>query len=218
MLAQAPYVASIKRASGEPGGFHITPGRFVARGVTARFLVAIAYGLQPYQIIGGPAWIDSERFDVEARLDDEADMGQEGSMIKALLADRFRFLMHKDTSNASIYALVVGVNGSKIKSSADQSKVGSMNFGSASLVGTGVPLELFASLVGSRLGRTVIDRTNLVGRYDIDLNWTSEREAPDVPGPSIFTAIQEQLGLKLQSAKGPSGFLVIDRMERPSEN
>ena len=94
------------------------------------------------------------------------------------------------------------------------------------LVGTGIPMGLVASLLGTRLSRTVIDRTNLGGRYAIDLRWAPEpgelpsdpgatSPTPDLSSPSIFTAVQEQLGLKLISTKGPSGFLVIDRIEKP---
>lgn len=227
------YVASIRPAGGEPGGFWITPGLFRAGNVTARFLIAIAYGLQPWQITGGPGWLDADRFDVEARLEsDPANKGREGQMIKALLADRFRLVLHKDTSDASVYALEVGANGPNglnLKPS-DASEKRSMDFRAASMDGTSVTLGLFASLIATRLGRNVIDRTNLTGQYDIHLKWTPDApptqpsgpgEIPqpiDSSGPSIFTAIQEQLGLRLRSVRGPSGFLVVDRMERPSEN
>ena len=227
------YVASIRPASGAPGGFWITPGLFRASNVTARFLIAIAYGLQPWQITGGPDWLDGDRFDVEARLEsDSADEGGEGRMIKALLADRFRLVLHPDTGDASIYALEVGATGPNrlnLKPS-EASEKRSMDFRAASLDGTAVPLGLFASLIAARLGRNVVDRTNLAGQYDIHLKWTPDApitppsgvaelpEPIDSSGPSLVTAIQEQLGLRLRSASGPSGFLVVDRMERPSAN
>jgi uncharacterized protein (TIGR03435 family) len=238
--AQPAYVASIKPNNGAPGEYSTTPGRVVARNVTAKFLVAIAYGLQPFQISGGPGWVDSDRFDVEARLEDaKSNSGQEGLMMKSLLANRFKLVLHKDAQQSSVYALVVGGKGPKIKASADQtpgagmSPLGSMRVGATSLVGMGVPLGLFASLLGTRLGQTVIDQTNLPGRYDIDLRWTPDTtepppsanvdpkdvlRQPDTSGPSVFTAIQEQLGLKLQLTKGFSGFLIIDHLERPDTN
>jgi len=236
---QLSFVASIKPSNGDPGGFWTTPGRVLARNVTAKFLVAIAYGLQPFQISGGPGWVDSDRFDVEARLEDaKSNSGQEGLMMQSLLANRFKLVLHKDAGESSVYALVVGENGLKIRASADQtpgagmSPLGTMRIGATSLVGTGVPLGLFASLLGTRLGQTVVDQTNLAGRYDIDLRWSPDAaevpsagaepgealSQPDTSGPSIFTAIQEQLGLKLQRTKGASGFLVIDHMEKPTEN
>lgn len=227
------YVASIRPASGAGGGFRITPGLFRASNVTARFLIAIAYGLQPWQIIGGLGWLDTDRFDVEARLENDRDAkGDEGAMIKALLADRFRLVLHPDTGDASVYALEVGANGPdrlNLKPS-EASEKRSMDFRAASLDGTAVPLGLFASLIATRLGRNVIDRTNLAGQYDIHLKWTPDApisppsgpaalpERIDSSGPSLFTAIQEQLGLRLRSSRGPSGFLVVDRMERPSAN
>ncbi len=227
------YVASIRPASGAPGGFWITPGGFRASNVTARFLIAIAYGLQPWQITGGLGWLDSDLFDVEARLEsDSADKGGEGPMIKALLEERFRLVLHRDTGDASIYALEVGSNGPNqlnLKPS-EVSEKRSMDFRAASLDGTAVPLGLFVSLIATRLSRNVIDRTSLAGEYDIHLKWTPDAlitstsgpaELPgsiDSSGPSLFTAIQEQLGLRLRSVRGPSGFLVVDRMEKPSAN
>jgi uncharacterized protein (TIGR03435 family) len=227
------YVASIRPASGAPGGFWITPGLFRAGNVTPRFLIAIAWGLQTWQITGGPGWLDADRFDVEARLENSsADKGREGEMIKALLADRFLLVLHPDTGDASIYALEVGPNGPNplnLKPSEPSEKL-SMDFRAASLNGTATPLGLFASLIATRLGRNVIDQTRLAGTYDIHLKWTPDAgisppsgpatlpEPMDSSGPSLLTAIQEQLGLRLRSVRGPSGFLVVDRMERPSAN
>ncbi|HVW09284.1 MAG TPA: TIGR03435 family protein [Bryobacteraceae bacterium] len=227
-----PYVASIRPAGGAPGGFQITPGLFRAGDVTARLLIAIGYGLQPWQITGGPGWLDTDRFDVEARLESDADQGSEGMMIKAMLADRFHLVLHPDTGDASIYALEVAANGPNqlnLKRSEVSEKL-SMDFRAASLEGKAAPIGLFASLIATRLGRNVIDRTNLTGRYDIHLKWTPDAPASapagaaalaepiDSSGPSLFTAIQEQLGLRLRPVRGPSGFLVVDHMEKPSAN
>ncbi len=221
----------------EPGGFSITTGRFQASNVTARFLIAIAYEVQNFQVTGGPSWVDVDRFNVEAKLEDaERDKGQERAMIQSLLADRFKLVLHRQEGETSTYALVVGPKGPsglKLKLSANQTPgtgpTGSVHIAQGILVATGMRLGLMASLLGTRLGRTVIDRTNLPERYDIDLRWTPDvgevragppdaSPPPDPSGPSLFTAIQQQLGLKLQSIKGPSGFFVIDRMEKPSQN
>jgi uncharacterized protein (TIGR03435 family) len=221
-------VVSIRKStSADPSTFHIAQGRFSAQNVTAKFLIAIAYGMQNFQVASGPRWVDTDHFDVEARIDSsKQEEGQEPAMIRSLLADRFQLVLHPETRESAIYAVVAAPGGPKIRASADQTPgpgmtpLGSMNIGASSLVGTGVPLGLFASLLGTRLDRTVVDQTNLPGRYDIDLRWTPDAvETQPVPsGPSIFTAVQEQLGLKLQSAKGQTGFLVIDRIEKPSAN
>ncbi|HEY3841520.1 MAG TPA: TIGR03435 family protein [Bryobacteraceae bacterium] len=217
-----------------PPGFRITRGRFVANNVTVRFLVAIAYGLQSFQVSGGPRWVDAEQFDVEAKLDaPDPPAHQESAMIRGLLADRFKLVLHKDESPIPAYALVFAGNAPNRTLSADQSAgaspTGQVHVGPGALVAKGIRLELVASLLGTRLGRPVIDRTNLHERYDVDLRWTPDiGELPgasadatpqgDASGPSIFTAIREQLGLKLESTKGPSGFLVIDHVERPPAN
>lgn len=222
---QPSFVASIKPSrANEPMGFKMTRGRFIAHGVTAQYLVAIAYGLQKFQILGGERWVDGERFDVEAKLEEQsAGNGNERSMIKLLLADRFQLQVHQETRESPVYALVVATGGPKIKAVTTQ---GGVNVRAGTLASTGMPIGLVASLLGTRLGRTVIDQTNLKGRYAIDLRWTPEpgelpsdsegtTPSPDLSGPSIFTAVQEQLGLKLVSTKGPSGFLVIDHIQKP---
>lgn len=229
-------VVSIKSSRGgdAPGGFRITRGRFVAQNVTVRLLVAIAYGVQLFQVSGGPRWVDTEHFDVEAKLDGaDVRTGQESAMVRALLADRFKLVLHKDASQTSAYALVVTAKGPKMKLSADQSSggtpTGGVHVGPGNLAGTGMRLGLVASLLGSRLGRPVVDRTNLPDRYDVDLRWAPNvGEAPadaadalpqsDPSGPSLFTAIQQQLGLRLDAIKAPSGFLVIDEVEKPAAN
>ena len=222
---QDDFVASMKPSrDDETTGFKTTRGRFVARGVTAKYLIAIAYGLQKFQVLGGEGWVDGDRFDIEAKLEEQsAGNGNERAMIKSLLADRCKLRVHKETREAPVYALVVAASGPKITAAGAQ---GGVNVGPGVLVSTGMPMGLVASLLGTRLDRTVIDRTHLEGRYAIDLRWTPEAgelpsdsggtaPPPDLSGPSIFTAIQEQLGLKLVATKGPSGFLIIDHIEKP---
>jgi uncharacterized protein (TIGR03435 family) len=239
MLAQEantgpPAVVSIKPGndSGESGGFRTTRGRFAAQNVTVKLLIAAAYEVQPSSVSGGPRWVDTARFDVEAKLEDP-DAGREFVMVKALLADRFKLVLHKDETPISGYALVVVGKSPKIKLSADQSSgvtpTGGVHIGPGILVAMGMRFGLVASLLGSRLGQPVADRTNLPDRYDINLRWTPDvGEAPadpakplpqpDASGQSLFTAIQQQLGLRLDPVKIPSGLLVIDQIEKPSAN
>jgi uncharacterized protein (TIGR03435 family) len=228
-------VASVKPTSAtDHGGFWFTPGRFLARNVTVKLLIAIAYEIQPFQVHGGPAWMDTEHFDVEGTPENAGgDQCQETAMLKSLLEDRFKLVLHKEMGESSTYALVVGSHGPKLRPSVNQTPgagpTGGVHLGPGTLVAGGMRLGLFASLLGTRLGRTVIDQTNLPERYDIDLRWTPDLEEPrtdpgdaalpaEPAGPSIFTAIQQQLGLKLESTKGPSGFFVIDKIEKPSAN
>jgi uncharacterized protein (TIGR03435 family) len=165
--------------------------------------------------------------------------------LRALLADRFQLTLHRETKEQSVYALLVAKNGPKLQESQTkdgQAKEGTgprgpmMRMGRGELSGQGVALDMLTRTLSSQLGRTVIDRTGLKGNFDFKLTWTPDpgqsagppgggpppgADAPPPPdpnGPSIFTALQEQLGLRLESQKGPVEMLVIDRVEKPSEN
>jgi len=234
-------VASIKSSATKAGppGFKTRKGRFIGTNITARLIVAVAYGLQNFQVSDGPSWFNSDSFDVDAKsLDPSADTNQIRLMLQALLADRFKLAFHRETRESTIYALIVGRGGARITPSADQTPGGalgpngSLRVSAHGLIGTAVPLPLFASVLGQQLGRTIIDKTGLPGRFDMKLQWvpdmepspvgaddSANRSSPsDLSSPSIFTAVREQLGLELQSTKGPTGFLIIDHVEKPSDN
>jgi uncharacterized protein (TIGR03435 family) len=160
--------------------------------------------------------------------------------LRALLADRFQLTLHRETKEQSVYALVVAKSGSKLQESQTSEGTGPrgpmMRMGRGELSGQGVQLEMLTRTLSSQLGRTVVDRTGLKGNFDFKLTWTPDpgqsatplgggpppgADAPPPPdpnGPSVFTALQEQLGLRLESQKGPVEMLVIDRVEKPSEN
>jgi uncharacterized protein (TIGR03435 family) len=237
-------VASIRPSKpGTPSSFGLSGGA----NVTLKTLIAFAYQLQEHRILGGPGWISSDRFDIEAKAPDpKTPPDQMKLMLQSLFADRFKLAVHHETKQSNVYALVVAKGGPKIKLSADQTSPdvngpsppgagpnhGAIRLGAGSMIGNAVPLSRFANLLSQRLDRLVIDKTNLTGRFDLRLQWTPNVEdnplsptgdpLPPAPGdasaPSIFVAIQEQLGLKLEAAKGPVDFLVIDRVEKPSEN
>lgn len=238
-------------------------GRFTAKNVSVKMLIRLAYKVQDFQITGGPGWIDSERYDIEAKpegsgpatspappSDDrrEAAMEEQRLRIQALLADRFGLAVHRDTKELPVYALVVAKGGAKLQPAAaardspeppaapspkgPMFKGRGMRMGRGELSGQSAPLSMLAESLSNQIGRTVVDRTGLTGLYDFTLKWTPEESQPQMfpgpppvdraaspdPGPSIFTAIQEQLGLKLESQKGPVPILIIDRIEKPSEN
>jgi uncharacterized protein (TIGR03435 family) len=158
--------------------------------------------------------------------------------LRALLADRFQLKFHRETKEEPVYALVVGKNGAKLQQS--ESKEGNsprgLRMGRGQLTGMAAPLEMLTNALSNQLGRPVLDRTGLKGNFDFKLEWTPEPgqsggpfggvpppgvdvpPPPDPNGPSVFTAVQEQLGLRLESQKGPVEILVIDRVEKPSEN
>lgn len=254
-------VASIKlNHSGERRiALMLPPGRMTATNVTLKFLVEFAYDIKDSEISGGPGWIDSDRYDLEAKVEEsDADARKPTPderthrirlMLRSLLADRFKLTLNHATQELPIYVLVVGKNGPKFHESeaAPPDPPGAANSGPAGPGGqrmvrmsrgeinmSSAPIGMFAGTLSTQLGRKVLDETGLKGNYDIALKWTPDSEQragapgdggdgkatppPDASGPSIFTALQEQLGLKLESKKGPVETFVIARVEKPSDN
>jgi uncharacterized protein (TIGR03435 family) len=215
------------------GGMSINSSgdRFVARVTTLWGLLFNAYKLRPNDDVPGlPGWAKSEAFDVEAGMDADtyAELQkmpvQERSekraiMLQALLTDRFKLKMHYETRERPIYALVIANSGSRLKEWPSDMPPGGTSWGRGQIAVHGEPMESFAFCLSDTLGRTVLDKTGLTAKYGIDLKWTPDelQGTPD-SGASIFTAIQEQLGLKLESTRGPVQTFVVDHVERPSEN
>jgi bla regulator protein BlaR1 len=236
-------VASIKPNKSDDNRFMLRPlpgGGLTASGVTLRMLIMNAYEVAGYQISGAPSWIGTERWDIEAKTEGvQGPLPREqfGAMLRRLIEDRFQMKTRRESKEMPVYALVVTKTGSKLKphpgDAAERRPL--MKFGRGSATFTNTSLAVLAGQLSMDLGRPVLDRTNLMGGFDFTLEWTPAPEeggseafgiAPraepaspaDSTGPSIFTAIQEQLGLKLESQKGPVDILVIDHVERPSEN
>ncbi len=224
--------------------FSLRVGSFSARGITLETLTRMAFHVQDSQISGGPDWINSTKFDIDAKLDDAAAkaLGAQGPdvsisddevILKSLLANYFKLAAHSEAKNLPAYNLVVDSNGSKLQTQQSQ-ELRMLRMNRGELVSEGVPLELLTQDLSMRLGRTVVDKTGLKGNYAFTLHWTpdpSEDEmfkqhgmpvAPASPaeagGPDIFTALQEQLGLKLEPVTASVPVLVIDHAEMPIQN
>lgn len=208
-------------------------------------LIRDAYGFLKFtndRILGAPDWAKSDKFDIAAKVDspDIAELqklsqDQRGLMLQAFLADRFKMVIHKETRELPVFALIIAKNGPKLKEATPDDK-GMMRLGRGILVGQGIPIASLANMLMQQReldGRTVLDKTGLSGKYEVTLRWMPEQSLDqtspvgnsqaavpptDASAPTIFTAIQEQLGLKLESAKGPAEFLVIDHVEVPSVN
>ena len=195
-----------------------------------------AYNVRDYQMSPeGPGWIRSDRYDIVAKVDGEGrpTMDQVRQMLQKLLADRFQLKLHRETKELPVYALVIGKKGPTLMESAADAK-SSMRFGAGQFTGSKVSMTQLALFLSNALARPVLDGTGLMGTYDFKLQWTPDAgqlpglggfgPGPDAPppsdpnGPSIFTAVQEQLGLKLESQKGPIEILVLDHAAKPSEN
>jgi uncharacterized protein (TIGR03435 family) len=231
-------VASIKlnRSGGPRSHMWYPTGRFIASNQTIKALIEFAYNIQAFQLSGGPNWINSEKYDIDAKAEDSIAEGlqklsfeqwreQLGLMLQSLLADRFNLKVSHETRELPVYALVIAKNGPTLQVSKPDGTLsnptkGSDNRGqpgmSTSRITDGSMADLARGL-SHQLGRIVLDQTGLKGKYDFTLQYSHD-ENPDSSGPSIFSALQEQLGLKLESTKGPVDVLVIDHIERPSEN
>lgn len=215
-------------------------GRFTTINVDLKSIVQWAWDLPQTRIVGGPSWLGSARWNIEAKSDTalEAQKGadpvrareQMRQMVQSLLADRFHLSVHSETRELPIYNLVVAKDGAKfLDTKAEGSKFDRWN-GRIELQGGDNTVAVLAEQLAETLGRVVVDKTGIAGRYKIALTWTpDDRAAPpntassatsstDESGPSIFTALEEQLGLKLESSKGPVQVLVIDSAAMPTEN
>lgn len=215
----------------KPGSTTIPKGRCVFQNVTARTLVASAYDIDfewaADYISGGPSWFTSDRYDVEAKAEDpDASSDQLRSMLQTLLFDRFHLALRETTKQVSGYALVIAKDGPKLTPSAPNTRPGMINTVRPDILWSGQnqTVETIARFLAQGLRVPVQDRTKLTGHYDFKLSW-HEDETTDPRerlraffGPHLFTALQEQLGLKLESEKIPAKFLAIDSIEKPTEN
>lgn len=198
------------------------PGQFNAVNATARTLLRNAYGLLPFQLASEPGWSDSEAFDIQARLDTPTNITQDQYkvLLQKLLRDRLHLQAHWEDRDSPVYTLVPDKDGAKLSVHTNGPNQGMNTRKTSSSVlmkGTGVAMPELATNLANQLGRYVIDRTGLDGTYDFVLNWSPD-QAAESNLPSLFTAIREQAGLRLQPGKGPMPVLVIDHIERPTDN
>jgi uncharacterized protein (TIGR03435 family) len=187
-------------------------------------LIITAYDVRTYQISGAPTWAYSEAYDIAAKAPGDARLTNDRlrPMLQALLAERFGLKVRHGTKVMPVYALKVAKKGPKVKeSSPDATTSVSYHMGAVTQMAfSKTSVAQFARGLSSFADRPVIDRTSLKGNYDLKLEWSSDDSQPaqDVGAPSLFTAIQEQLGLKLEPQNGPVEMLIIDRVEKPSED
>jgi uncharacterized protein (TIGR03435 family) len=195
-------------------GWSISPSREGLKIMgSLQTFIKYAWGIEDVQIAAGPAWLDRDIYEINARSERQATVEELKRMLQSLLLDRFKLAVHPETRELPVFSMAPAKGGSKLQRG-DENLRGSFSSGATFLRGT-MDSEALAAHLTSTLHRPVIDNTGLRGIWKIDLTW-----APDnvTTGPSLFTAIQEQLGLKLESAKGPVQVLVIDSAGKPSDN
>jgi len=216
-----------------------TADGFRGTNVPVHTLLLQAYGLHEGESFGEPAWANSEVFDIEAKVAgpdvaafSKLDSDQLQAMLRQILAERFGLVAHRETRELPVYAMSVAKGGPKLKEfvfdpavPASARRGGGVQMSMGMIAAHECTIPYFLSMLSRQLGRTVIDRTGLTGNYDFTLRWSPDNSATSASEgaqadtlPSIFTAVQEQLGLKLESTKAPASVLVVDHLERPSQN
>lgn len=224
-------VASIKLSnatSGSSSGIKTGHGRLDAQNVTLKRCIMGAYGVGPHQISGGPDWLDSDRFEILAKADQPIDDDPALMvLLRGLLAERFKLVLHRETRPLSAFMLEVAKNGPKLEpADAGESSTNTSTSNTSALIeGNKTGMDGFAQVLARVMDQPVVNHTGLQGIFNFKLQWTPENAKPAKPadatgteGPSIFTAIQEQLGLHLRSQKTAVEVIVIDHAEKPSEN
>jgi uncharacterized protein (TIGR03435 family) len=224
-------VSSVKRnLSGSASAISgmVRGDRFTSTNITPTQLLRSAFGIQEFQIAGKPRWSNDDRFDIEAKAEHDLKSTDWPPMLQTLLAERFKLVFHREQRETSAYALVIAKNGPKLTrveaftcDRPDPDACSNMAGSPISIVGENVTMNQLASRLSRSIGRQVTDKTRLDGRFSLKVEWPQEERIAE-PGASasagIFTALQEQIGLKLESTKEPVDVIVIDKVERPAEN
>ena len=229
-LGQVFEVASIKPSTAEPGassGVTTETGRISARNVTLKRCIRSAYNVPEASIFGGPNWAEDQRYNIDAKAAGPATDSELMIMLRALLADRFKLVLHRETRILPGYALVVGKKGLTAKASAPGTPSRSnsrSNAGRRSIEAEACDMDCLARKLAEVLHFPVANATAAEGEFDFKLEWTPEdltaktSPAADAPGASLFAVLQEQLGLRLEARKVPTEVLVVDQAERATEN
>jgi uncharacterized protein (TIGR03435 family) len=231
-------VATIKPSRPEAvgKGINVNGHQITTRNTSVSDLITFAYGVHGRQVTGGPSWIDTEKYDLQAEPDvaGAPNDRQVKMMFQKMLADRFQLTFHRDKKELTVYTLNVGKTGPKLnKSDSDPNGLPTLGLrGLGRLFTRNASMADFAALMQTTaLDRPVVDQTGLTGKYDFTLDWTPDESqfggrgrqaAPPVDNaevpPDLYTAIQQQLGLKLESTRAPVEVIVIERLEKPSAN
>jgi uncharacterized protein (TIGR03435 family) len=240
-------VVSIKPAAPNQQAFGIRVqqgGGLFLRNITVNQMVAFAYNVRDFQVFGGPAWADTEHFDIVAKQDGqgidipnlteaqrESHFDQMRHRVRWILSDRFQLKVHRDTKEMPVYVLTVAKSGPKLEEHKATTGSQNMRTGMGDFLATRATMAMLTFALANVMGRPVLDRTGLTGTYNFRLTWTQdlnplappattdpEGAAAAESGPTIFTALQEQLGLRVEARKGPAEAFVIDRVSKPSRN
>jgi uncharacterized protein (TIGR03435 family) len=224
-------VATVRPSNPDPAivvGYHLTGRHYAIVGQTAESLIMVGYGVQKKQILNAPNWIATEKWDVNGVIDTPGQPSEDQgrALVRKLLAERFGLATHTGKRELSVYAITVARGGVKMTPSAGDPNAlpdenDSENAGQAAMQMQNAAVAALATVLRFRLDRPVVDKTGLTGRYDFVLKWTVDDTRAPTDGsaaPSLFTAMQDQLGLKLEPVRTMADVVVIDKVGRPSAN
>jgi uncharacterized protein (TIGR03435 family) len=218
-------VASIKpsKADASSSGINTGNGRISGNNVTLKRCIMGAYAVGPNQIVGGPDWLDLDRFEITAKAEEPVGDTALMTMLQTLLAERFKLALHRESKPTDVYVLERANKEPKLEKG--DGKGATTNNGRGNIVAKNASMDRFAETLSRQMDRPVVNQTGLPGVFNLTLQWTPDTARPArtedgarIEGPSVFTAIQEQLGLRLRAQKVPVEVLVIDSAQRPSEN
>jgi uncharacterized protein (TIGR03435 family) len=239
---QPPGPAAFEAASIKPGdprrvgsGLNLSPARIRIVNASLKFCVQLAWNVKDFQVAGGAGWIGTDPYDIEAVAARPFKEGEYRTMLQTLLAERFGLVIHREVRDKPGYALVTARTGPKLPPPIEDPGImfSRTPDGDITLKATDASMNQLAGALSSMLGATVVDQTGIEGRFDVSLRYTPDPAdrplvtksgiplpppSDAVPGPSIFSALQEKLGLKLEALKVPVEVIVIDRANRPSDN
>ncbi len=241
---QADYgyeVATVKKSDSSARGSRINPGPqggLRTTNTNLMSLITFAWDVRDYQVLDAPGWVKSDPFDVSFTPDKAEKMPPPGSplveiqtmmdrqrsRLRAVLRDRFGLVLRQETRQLPVYGLVAAKGGHKLRPPS-AGKGPSMNGGNGSLTGYGVNIKMLTDVLGRTLQRPVVDETGVAGTFDMKLEWKPDVAPPgpkddsaELDGSSIFTALQEQLGLRLEAKKGPVTIYVVEKVGHPTDN
>jgi uncharacterized protein (TIGR03435 family) len=232
-------------------------GRLTAQKALLRYIIQTAYQVRPFQIVGGPDWIGSAHYDIEAKAEEDVPAQQLPLMLQSLLADRFKLQIRREIREMPVYDLLPAKSGVKLPAPKDGgclepnpngppmppptgaaglptplcgTVMGAGGPNGMHLIGGRASIADLTRILTNMLGRTVVDKTGYTGKFDVNIEFSFDQALAGMPlplgtslvtdstNPSIFTALQERLGLRLDSAKGPVEVIVIEHIEKPAEN
>ena len=190
--------------------------------MTTKSLIELAFGVKDFQVTGGPAWLDQSNYDIVAKTPTPVDLGRPAlrPYLHSLLSDRYRLKFHTESKEFSGYALLLAKNGPKLTPHTGETGHHMNSHGDPrkiDMTGVDVSMAGLADYLGGQLNQAVIDKTSLQGTFDFKLEWAKD-DTGEATAPLIFTALQEQLGLRLEARKVPMEVIVVDSVDKPSEN